>query len=120
MAVLERSSIYEQFPDEEFKHMPSADGVSSSILQHYLLGDVSAKNEWSNQPEIARSTFVHLAAYKHFINYEQLMLLGRTGSGKSAIMYRLKDDIENNNIKNYTDVIQIDEKDFCEKLAEIC
>lgn len=32
----------------------------------------------------------------------------------------MKDDIENGIVDNYSDVIQLDEKEFCEKLAEIC
>lgn len=114
------SLVYKPFDDEEFKHMPSADGLTTSILPYYLLGDVSAKIEWSKRPDKARNTFVHLNAYKHFIDEEQLLLLGRTGSGKSAIMCCLKDDIENQRISQYSDVLQIDEAKFCEKLAELC
>lgn len=111
---------YEPFANETFRHMPSADGVSSMVASNYLLGDVSGKIEWTQQPDKARDTFIHLSAYKHFIDEKQLILLGRTGSGKSAIIYGLKDDIQNGVIDNYSDVIQIDEKDFCEKLAEMC
>lgn len=117
--VSNKTHKYEPFSDEEFKRTPSADGISSLIMSHYLLGDVSGMHEWEH-PDKARNTFVHLSAYEHFINDEQLMLLGRTGSGKSAIIYSLKDDIEKGKIKNYTDVIQIDEKNFCEKLADLC
>ena len=113
-------SKYEPFEDEEFRQMPSADGISSMIMSHYLLGDVNAQNEWLKKRDIARSTFIHLTAYEHFINEEQLLLLGRTGSGKSAIMYRLEDDILNGKINKYSDVIKINENDFCERLAEIC
>lgn len=120
MSVLCYSHKYEPFTNEEFKQMPSADGISSSIISHYLLGDVSAKNEWSVKPDIARDTFIHLTAYEHFIEAEQLLLLGRTGSGKSAIMYRLEDDILNKQVTNYSDVIRIDENIFCEKLAKLC
>ena len=119
MSIIAENDFYEPFDDEKFKYMPSADGGLGAVLQHYILGDVSAKNEWE-KPDKARNTFMHLSAYEHFINNEQLLLLGRTGSGKSSIIYSLKDDIENGTIDSYTDVIQIDEKDFCEELANMC
>lgn len=99
--------------------MLSVDGISDDILSYNLLGDVSAKNEWE-KPNRARNTFIHLKAYEHFTNEDQLLLLGRTGSGKSAIIYSMIDDIKNNRIKKYSDVIQIDERESCEKLAELC
>ena len=119
MPVLEENHKYIEFEDEEFKNMLSADGISDSILSYHLLGDVSAKNEWI-KPDKARSTFIHLKSYEHFINKDQLLLLGRTGSGKSAIIYSMKDDIEKKKITQYNDVIQIDERELCERLAELC
>ena len=120
MAQVYDNYKYEPFANETFRHMPSADGVSTMVASNYLLGDVSGKIEWTQQPDKARNTFIHLSAYEHFIDEQQLLLLGRTGSGKSAIIYGLKDDIQNGIIDNYSDVIQIDEKEFCEKLAEMC
>lgn len=119
MSLLEESFKYTSFEDEEFKYMLSVDGISDDILPYNLLGDVSAKNEWV-KPDKARNTFIHLKAYEHFINEDQLLLLGRTGSGKSAIIYSMVDDIQNQKIKKYSDVIQIDERELCEKLAELC
>ncbi len=113
------NAVYEPFDDEEFKQMPSAEGNRMYDLQHYLLGSSSAQTEWQN-PDKARSTFIHSSSYEHFINKNQLILLGRTGSGKSAIICSLKDDVEKGKVSEYTDVIQIDETDFCIKLAELC
>lgn len=120
MAQVYDNYRYEPFANEKFRHMPSADGVSTMVASNYLLGDVSGKIEWTQQPDKARNTFIHLSAYEHFIDEQQLLLLGRTGSGKSAIIYGLKDDIQNGIIDTYSDAIQIDEKEFCEKLAEMC
>ncbi len=119
MPILNESYKYEPFPDEEFKQMSPVDGVSGLILPHYLLGGVSGEKEWEN-PDKARNTFVHLAAYEHFKNEEHLLLLGRTGSGKSAIINSLADDIRKGKVDKYSDVLQIDQKVFCEKLAELC
>ncbi len=119
MPLLNESLKYTAFEDEEFKYMLSMDGISDDILPYNLLGDVSAKNEWV-EPDKARNNFVHLKAYEHFINEDQLLLLGRTGSGKSAIIYSMIDDIKKKKIEKYSDIIQIDERELCEKLAELC
>ena len=60
MTILNDSYKYSPFPNEEFRRMPSADGVSDTVLSHYLLGDVSARNEWLHQPDKARNTFISL------------------------------------------------------------
>lgn len=120
MPLLNDTYKYEPFANEIFRRMPSADGVSSMIRSNYLLGDVSGKIEWTQQPDKARDTFIHLSSYEHFIDENQLLLLGRTGSGKSSIIYGLKNDVQEGRISRYSDAIQIDEKEFCEKLAEMC
>ena len=120
MPLLNDTYKYEPFVNETFRHMPTADGISSMVRSNYLLGDVSGKIEWTQQPDKARDTFIHLSSYEHFIDENQLLLLGRTGSGKSAIIYSLKNDINEGIVNRYSDAIQIDEKDFCEKLAEMC
>ena len=119
MQIVKDIKLYEPFANEEFKCMKCMDGLGIVNSQHSLLGEMSAQNEWQ-KPNKARSTFIHLSAYENFANENQLLLLGRTGTGKSAIIYSLKDDIEKNKIGRYSDVIQIDEQDFCEKLAELC
>lgn len=120
MPVLSESHKYEPFENETFKHMLNADGISSMVESNYLLGQVSGKTEWTQQPDKAKDTFIHLSSYEHFIDENQLLLLGRTGSGKSSIIYGLKNDIREGKISRYSDAIQIDEKDFCEKIAEMC
>ena len=120
MSLISEDYKYIPFSDEIFKRMPTADGISSMVQSNYLLGDVSGKNEWTQQPDKASNTFIHLSAYEHFIGRDQLILLGRTGSGKSAIIYSMKNDIQKGSIYEYSDAIQIDEKEFCEKLADLC
>lgn len=120
MPLINDTYKYEPFANETFKRMPSADGVSSMVRSNYLLGGVSGKIEWTQQPDKARDTFIHLSSYEHFIDENQLLLLGRTGSGKSTIIYGLKNDVQEGRISRYSDAIQIDEKEFCEKLAEMC
>ena len=117
MSLLDESIKYTSFDDEEFKYMLSVYSISDDILLYNLLGDVSAKNEWV-KPDKARNTFIHLKTYEHSINEDQLLLLGRTGSEKSAIIYSMMDDIKNKRIKRYSVLIQIDERELCEKLAE--
>ncbi|MCM1525614.1 MAG: hypothetical protein NC091_00045 [Bacteroides sp.] len=120
MSLIKDDYKYEPFEDETFKHMPTADGISSMVESNYLLGQSSGKIEWTQQPDKAKDTFIHLSSYEHFIDANQLILLGRTGSGKSSIIYGLKNDIQESRISRYSDAIQIDERDFCEKLAEMC
>lgn len=73
MIQINENYRYEPFTDEIFRHTPSADGVSAMIASNYLLGDVSGKIEWTQQPDKARNTFIHLSAYEHFIDEQQLI-----------------------------------------------
>ena len=60
----------------------------------HRLGSFDAIKEWQNQEE-ACAKFLNTRAYKRFIKDEYIVLIGRTGTGKTSILKKLQYDIEN-------------------------
>lgn len=56
------------------------------------IGDSDAVYEWEKDKNLARHMFLHTDAYHEFLNDNSLILLGRTGTGKTAIMLSAEDD----------------------------
>lgn len=50
------------------------------------LGNVDAKTEWDHNRDLARHIFLHTDAYSSYLKDDSLILLGRTGVGKTAIL----------------------------------
>ena len=58
------------------------------------IGSQSAEDEWTGEKvELARHMFVHTKAYNKFLLDTSLILLGRTGTGKTAILKCMEDDV---------------------------
>lgn len=90
---------------------PPQDSVSE------YLGDLDADNEWSNNSEGAYAQFLNTNAYRKFIIPENLILMGRTGTGKSSILNRYAYAVNNNEGNTGFDLaINIKFESFFDKL----
>ena len=77
------------------------------------LGPLDAIKEWYNVEE-ACIKFLNTEAYRTFINDDYILLIGRTGTGKTAILNRYKYEVENktNSRINFNHVINIEFKPY--------
>lgn len=72
----------ENFQDE-LVSMENVDGMRNVMP---YLGTVDAVKEWNDNPKTAYSCFLHTESFRQFSNENMLILLGRTGTGKTAIL----------------------------------
>ena len=86
----------------------------------HRLGQFDAINEWQDQKE-ASAKFLNTRAYKKFTQDDYIVLIGRTGTGKTAILRKIQYEIENqlNSELNYKYVISIDFKPYLVELIKL-
>lgn len=90
---------------------PPQDGISE------YLGELDADVEWSNDTQGAYDRFLNIDAYKKFIIQENLILMGRTGTGKSSILNRYAFAVNGNENKTgFNMAIGIKFEPFFDKL----
>ena len=85
------------------KQMPSLVSVARESRNH--LGTGLAEKEWNDNPSLASQKFLHIGAYEHFLDDDTLILLGRTGTGKTSILRSIEYNINQQKCYEYTDVI---------------
>lgn len=85
----------------------------------HRLGHFDAVKEWNNE-EVACAKFLNTRAYRDFIKDDYIVLIGRTGTGKTSILKRLQYEIEkgSNDSINFSHVISIDFKDYLVELLK--
>lgn len=71
---------------EDFRPCEQIFPPQNSVEEY--LGELDADNEWNNDFEGAYAQFLNTDAYKKFIVPENIILMGRTGTGKSSILNR--------------------------------
>lgn len=71
------------------------------------LGSLAAEEEWKYDPIEASKKFVTVSAYKKFQNRQFVGLLGRTGTGKTSIIKKIKYDIKMKQNKEFEHVVEI-------------
>lgn len=91
------------FDNKEFTQMPSVASIARDIRNH--LGAGMAEKEWQDDPNLANKKFLHIDAYHKFLDEDTLILLGRTGTGKTSILRSIEYNISNNICDDYTHVI---------------
>lgn len=101
--------------DVEMKQMKNIDVARSSEITY--LGPEDAATEWAD-PNIAMPLFVHTKAYTDFINPHTLVLLGRTGTGKTAILQCVKNDVKEGRLSQYTFVATLSFDDIIDNLTQ--
>lgn len=91
------------FDNKSFSQMPSVASLAREARNH--LGVGIAEKEWQDNPKLASKKFLHIGAYHRFLEEDTLILLGRTGTGKTSILKSIEYNINNNECDSYTDVI---------------
>lgn len=86
--------------------------------ERYYLGKTDAAKEWNDNAENAKSLFLHTKAYKDFLEEDSLILLGRIGTGKTAILRCLEDEINNGKISNISYMVRIHMDDIITALSD--
>lgn len=72
-----------------------------------FLGHIDAYGEWKDNPSIAQKLFLHTQSYHDFIRKSSIILLGRTGTGKTAILQCLNESVNSKQETTYKRSIYI-------------
>lgn len=96
--------------------MKNVDGLIRNVPQY--LGKFDAEKEWNDNPEDAYKRFLHTQSYCDFINPDSLILLGRTGTGKTAILRCLCENVNQHRISDYDLAIMVPFNDILDVLIE--
>lgn len=110
------NNMREIFSDESGKYIKderNAIRMTPCILAKDVdsyLGEVDAWGEWKKDRDLARHMFLHTDAYTEFLKDSSLILLGRTGVGKTAILLSAEEHMKNgeNCRENFSSVTNID------------
>lgn len=86
-------------------YMENVDGIISDVKP--LLGEFDAAKEWNDNPERARQMFLHTEAYKNFLDPTSLILLGRTGTGKTAILRSICHQVLQGEVPEYSLAVMV-------------
>ena len=90
-------------------------GFNTSV--EHRLGSFDAQKEWKKEKE-ACAKFLNTNAYKNFVKEDYIVLIGRTGTGKTSILKRLQYDIESGKNKDYKYVIPVNLKTYLAELLK--
>lgn len=102
--------------DKRLRIMENCDGVLANPIP--FLGYTDAIGEWSGNPELAHDLFLHTQSYHTFIRRSSLILLGRIGTGKTAILQCLKEDVNSDLERTYKRSIYISFDPLLRKLQK--
>ena len=86
-----------------------------NTIKEYL-GETDADIEWNINAKAAYDTFLNIAAYETFKENDSIILVGRTGTGKSSILNRYKYAVEHGEILGFNLVVEIKFQRFFDKL----
>ncbi len=88
-------------------------------IKQYL-GSFDAEKEWKDNNAEAYKRFLNIGAYKVFTEEESLLLIGRTGTGKTAILNCYMYDVLNERLHNskLKYAIKLDLKSYIMELAK--
>lgn len=99
--MMEENNVKKQL--EEFEdtliQMKNVDGLLRNVKTY--LGTVDAEKEWNDNPEDAYRRFLHTQSYCEFVEEDALILLGRTGTGKTSILRCICENVNQQKIDLY-------------------
>lgn len=78
--------------------------VGIETVPQYL-GQLMGEQEWEHSGMEANKKFIYVESYNFFKDLEYIVLVGRTGTGKSSILKKLEYEVNTFNILPYKDVV---------------
>lgn len=81
-----------------------------------VLGYAEGKDEWE-KPLSANANYININSYEQFEDPDCVFLVGRIGSGKTAMLSKLKYSVECGACKKYDCVAMIDTRDYIAQLG---
>lgn len=97
------------FEDEEI-HCEKCNFANKNVYEY--LGSFAAEDEWDNDPSEAKKRFLNINAYKQFKDNHFIVLIGRTGTGKTSIIKKVVDEIQQNSNTYFKHCIELSLKDY--------
>lgn len=97
------------FKDEEI-HCEKCNFANKNVYEY--LGSFAAEDEWDNNPKEAKKRFLNINAYKQFKNNHFIVLIGRTGTGKTSIIKKVVDEVEQKKNSYFKYCIELSLKDY--------
>lgn len=82
-----------------------------------LIGVPDAKDEWQENKNEAEAKFINIDSYNEFTDPSALFLVGRIGTGKTAILNKLQYSIQQGQNSHYQSVVLIDANDYIAQLS---
>lgn len=95
--------------------MENIDGFLPNPQNYIEMND--AEIEWDWDPKSAKIQFLYTKAYKDFSKTSSLLLLGRTGKGKTAILRYLSEKVNSGKNANYNSAVVIQFEEILNALA---
>lgn len=84
---------------DSLMQMRNVDGLLRNVKPY--LGTLDATKEWNDNPKGAYRRFLHTQSYCDFIDEDALILLGRTGTGKTSILRCICENVNQRKIDLY-------------------
>ena len=83
-----------------------------------VLGKAEGRDEWEDSHESADANFINIKSYKMFTESDYVFLVGRIGSGKTAMLNKLKYSIDTGKCKTYSCASMIDTENYVGQLGK--
>lgn len=106
----------DEFQDKTIP-MKNVDGLLKNVKLY--LGKVDAAKEWNDDSEEAYKRFLHTQSYCDFIDEDALILLGRTGTGKTSILRCLCENVNKKKINSYDIAVMAQFNEILENLINV-
>lgn len=116
---MEENIIKKQLDDfqDSITQMKNVDGLLKNAKLY--LGKVDAVKEWNDDSNEAYKRFLHTQSYCDFVEEDALILLGRTGTGKTSILRCLCENVNQKKVNLYNIAITAQFNEILENLINV-